>query len=281
MHKLKISFVLISKLVALLAITTGFAYSAIPVHGASANKEAIAFSIEKIINQGDDKLVFFKLQNLKTNRPLSLADLKEVHTQKIHLLIIDDKLDDYSHLHPTPTNKPGIYQFTWHPLKKDGTYFIWADIVPLYSGTQQYLQAPLSENAGKGSSINRQQKTTSKVENMTFQLSFDSMPLVVGIPAMGKISIHDANGKPVRELEPIMGAYAHIVGFSEDLKTVVHVHPMGTEPTASTDRGGPLLEFHLQADKAGFIRLFAQVKIKGKELFVPFGLTISPGIAPI
>src|ERR1700733_11310452 len=48
------------------------------------------------------KIVQIKLTHLNTGRPVTLTDLKEVHTQKIHLLIIDDSLEDYSHVHPRP-----------------------------------------------------------------------------------------------------------------------------------------------------------------------------------
>ncbi|MDP1602839.1 MAG: hypothetical protein Q8M03_06190 [Legionella sp.] len=260
----------------LLGITyTGLSFCATPEIKATSDKESIVFSIEKIVTRGEDKQVFFKLRNSITNQPLSLTDLKEVHTQKIHLLIIDESLEDYSHIHPTPADKPGLYQFTWHPLKKNASYFAWVDIVPVQTDKQQYLQASLTKGSGKSALINRQQVSTTKMDNLTFTLSFDQTPLKVRVPAMGKITISDAKGKPVQTLEPIMGAFAHIVGFSDDLKTVIHVHPMGKEPTASSDRGGPSLEFHLQADKAGFIKLFAQVKINGKELFVPFGVMIN------
>jgi hypothetical protein len=72
-----------------------------------------------------------------------------------------------------------------------------------------------------------------------------------------------------------MGSFAHIVVFSEDMKTVVHIHRMGDEPSKETDRGGPELEIHMEPKKAGFVKIFAQIKIKGKELFVPFSFTVN------
>ncbi|MEO5722015.1 MAG: hypothetical protein ABIR71_11155 [Chthoniobacterales bacterium] len=40
-------------------------------------------------------------------QPVTLEGLIVAHTQKIHLLIVDETLTDYHHEHPTPTNKPG------------------------------------------------------------------------------------------------------------------------------------------------------------------------------
>ena len=62
----------------------------------------------------------------------------------------------------------------------------------------------------------------------------------------------------------------------DDFRTVTHVHPMGKEPTNAGDRGGPELMFHLEPSKPGFVKLFAQVKVGGKEIFVPFGVMVKP-----
>ncbi len=50
---------------------------------------------------------------------------------------------------------------------------------------------------------------------------------------------------------------------------------MGKEPIKTSERGGPELQFHVEPNKAGFIKLFAQVQINGKTLFVPFGVTVN------
>lgn len=72
-----------------------------------------------------------------------------------------------------------------------------------------------------------------------------------------------------------MGAYSHIVGIAEDWRTIAHVHPMGTEPKAASDRGGPTIDFHLEPRRAGFLKLFAQIQVDGHDVFLPFGLTVS------
>ena len=73
-----------------------------------------------------------------------------------------------------------------------------------------------------------------------------------------------------------MGAFAHVVGFETDLKTILHIHPMGAEPTVSTDRGGPSLMFHLQPENPGLIRLFAQVQVDEHPVYARFGLNVQP-----
>lgn len=145
---------------------------------------------------------------------------------------------------------------------------------PLDTDAQEYVIADLVTGKEAKSEINRTIVLESTMDGYTFKLSFDSESLVIGKPALGKITITDKVGNPVKDLEPVMGAFAHIVGFFDDKQTVVHIHPMGEEPSKPTDRGGPELQFHIVAEKAGFIKLFAQVSIKGKELFVPFGIVV-------
>jgi len=198
-----------------------------------------------------------------------------VHTQKIHLLIIDDSLQDYTHIHPTATNTPGVYQFEWQP-KKQANYRIFADLFPLDTNSQEYAVADLTRVNNVEPKIARTVSFQSVVDGFIFKLSFDNKKLQLGKASMASISVTDQKGVPVKDLEPIMGAFAHIVGFSEDLRSVIHIHPMGKEPSKITDRGGPELEFHIEPERAGFIKLFAQVKIKGKELYAPFGIMIQP-----
>jgi hypothetical protein len=52
------------------------------------------------------------------------------------------------------------------------------------------------------------------------------------------------------------------------------VHPLGKEPTAENERLGPDINFHLEAPVPGVMKLFAQVIVKGQEIYVPFGIFI-------
>jgi hypothetical protein len=73
-----------------------------------------------------------------------------------------------------------------------------------------------------------------------------------------------------------MQAFAHVVGFSEDGKTVLHIHPLGGEPTIPTVRGGPTLSFRFYAPSPGFIRVYGQVQIDGVSQFPAFGVIVEP-----
>ncbi|MFC3909694.1 hypothetical protein ACFORL_11500 [Legionella dresdenensis] len=223
------------------------------------------------------RTVTFSLLRKETKAPVIFEELALVHTQRIHAMIIDDSLEDYSHVHPVATNKPGVYKITFDAKRSTGNYTLWLDITPQKTRKQLILSSILPFGKFKPAIIKRVPSMTATVNGYTFKLSFNTPALIVGEPSMGKVEIFDSQGQPVKNLEPIMGAYAHIVGFSDDLESLVHIHPMGPEPVNMTDRGGPVLEFHLEPEKAGFVKLFVQVMINGKEIFAPFGLDIVKG----
>jgi len=219
---------------------------------------------------GKPVTVLTKLNHIEGRYILTDQDLETVHTQKFHLLVIDSTMTDYQHLHPQPTKTPGVYSFSFMP-RLPGGYRAWADITPV-GGKQEYV---MSEELGahQRGKINETESHEATMGGYHFTLSFDKPP-VEGGESMGTITV-SSHGKPVKSLEPVMGAYAHIVGFYDDFRTVVHTHPMGDEPKNDKDRGGPELMFHLMPVKSGFIKLFAQVKIGGKEMMVPFGVVVA------
>jgi hypothetical protein len=97
----------------------------------------------------------------------------------------------------------------------------------------------------------------------------------VGSPVRAKLRVTDLAGRPWKQLEPIMATFAHLVGFNEDGKTVLHIHPKMTKLPLPEDRGGPELELQLYVETPGFYRLFAQVQVGGVSKFAPFGLNVT------
>lgn len=230
-------------------------------------------SSEHPLQLGEKATVKIKLTK-KDGTPVSLDDLQVVHTKKIHLLLVDSSLTDYHHEHPEPSDVAGEYVFSFTP-KKPGSYRIWADVTPSES-RHEYVITDLPGSGAAEPISNRNVVTSGIVDGLSYELSLDKPDLKVGQAIVAKIKISDQSKKPFTQLEPLMGAYAHLVGFYDDYKTVAHIHPMGEEPSKPTERGGPELEFHFMPEKPGLLKLFAQVQINGKSVFVPFALQISP-----
>lgn len=208
--------------------------------------------------------------------PVLLDDLMVMHTQHIHLLIVDPSLEDYHHEHPTATATRGEYAFSFTP-KKSSSYRIWADVVPVATGVQEYPAVELP-GTGKADPIgSRSGRYTTTADGLNFRLTFadGALPRNQQVRAM-KIEVVDANGQPVRRLEPLMNAFAHLVGFYDDYRTVVHIHPEGGDILRDDLRGGPMMSFKFYPPRAGFLRLFCQVVVDGKTIFAPFNVNVAP-----
>lgn len=203
---------------------------------------------------------------------VTLDDLKEAHTEKIHVLIIDPTLMDYHHEHPVAGDRPGEYRFSFAP-RTDGPYRIWADVVSAATGKQEYVVADLGGEFTGGEIPAPAQSLAATVDGLTYAVSFEG-PLKAGEATLGILSVTDANGAVFQALEPIMGAYAHLVGFSDDRKTIAHIHPMGDEPKSAAERGAGRLQFHIEPERPGVLRLFAQVQIGGQSKFAMFTLNV-------
>lgn len=238
-----------------------------PAAGGSIRAEVVSPST---LTPGKPVTVTIRLTERAGNRPLTLDALKEVHTRKVHMLVIDPTLTDYHHVHPEPTGIPGEYTFSFTPQKAG--YRVWTDLLPTATGKQEYARTDLGTLTPGAVTIDRTEKTGATVEGYSFHLRLDGTPKA-GEAVMATLTV-TRDGKPVDRLEPVMGAFAHMVGFGDDFRSVMHIHPMGQEPTTGRERGGPTLRFHLEPERAGFIRLFAQFRINGQDLFAPFGIVV-------
>ncbi|MBX7244116.1 MAG: hypothetical protein K1X53_01380 [Candidatus Sumerlaeaceae bacterium] len=214
--------------------------------------------------------VSLKTQDGKAVTP---ADLVEMHTQKIHLLILDPSLDDYHHVHPVPTSMPGTYEFALTP-SRSGQYKVFADLVPKATTQQEYSVAEFDVQGDAGK-VTETTNTETRAGGLTFRIKVDSPPIKAGQDNSITMTVIGADGKPFGKLEPVMGAFAHFVAFSKDRAEVVHLHPMGAEPKDPIERGGPELKAHLKLSHPGYYRLFAQVQVEGRDLFAPFGLLVA------
>jgi len=208
-------------------------------------------------------------------KAVTLDQLVEMHTEKIHLLIVDPSLADYQHIHPKPGVKPGSYVFPWTP-RSSGNYIVFADLVPTATKRQEYSVASIVVPGGD-KPANKVANRETTVEGLTFKLEFDRPALKAGEGIAAKVSVTGADGKPFGKLEPVMGAFAHAVAFDEKRANVSHIHPLGREPEKADERGGPVLEFHMKFNEPGFWKLFVQVQVNGKDIFAPFGLHVEPG----
>jgi hypothetical protein len=240
--------------------------------------------------------------NLKgpDGKPLGPDAIATKHENKVHVMIVDAGLKDYTHVHATPGANPGEWNVPFTP-KLARTYKVWTDF-------ELGIDAPATKAKDEGHAhgeggdhdhdaakaadahphtpsadllvgsdtpdvLAATQSLTSVVDGMTFTLSLGGAA-TKGQHVMTTLTVADAAGTPFAGLEPIMGAYAHLVGFSEGGASMLHGHPEGLEPKDKAARGGPILGFELHPKVSGTHRIFLQVQKGGKVLVVPFTLIV-------
>lgn len=247
----------------------------VPMHAAPHGEPTVqvTFVPMKAPQAGASVPVVVKLAT-KEGKPVISADLELAHTKLVHLLIVDSSLTSYTHEHPVET-APGEWSFTFNPTA-GGTYTVFADLLPKATGMQEYARTTLRV-AGAARPLDTSTNLTATVDGYRFDLKIPAAePLTVGAASLVSVHVTKPDGTPATNLEPIMTAFAHGVGFTADLSGVLHVHPMGKEPEADSERGGPDLSFHLQPAMPGFFKFYVQVQIGGQSRFAGFGLNAAP-----
>lgn len=219
---------------------------------------------------GKPVTITLHVRDMMSGKPMGPEAFVIAHTQKIHVMAIDPSLTDYSHSHPDPTATPGEWRFDFLP-KFDRPYHLWLEMQPV-GGKHAYVMLTVNDT-GASAPVEKTPSLDAHIGEIRAHLRFDA-PLVAGQAAMGHVWF-ERGSKPFAALEPVMGAYSHIVAISEDWTTVAHVHPMGAEPSQTSDRGGPTIDFHLEPVRPGFLKVFAQIQVDDQKLYLPFGVVVA------
>ena len=211
------------------------------------------------------------------NKLIAPEDLVVMHTRKLHLLIADPSLTDYQHLHPEPTRVPGEWSFTFTP-KLGGIYRIFADFTPAATNRSLYANFDL---VVAGEQLSTPELAAAMTPSWIGQRDAYRLELVPGTRQIRagqatdlKFSVTNTGGGAVG-LEPVMDAYAHLVAFDTARSGFAHLHPMDADLGVAPDSIKPTLSFKITIPAAGRYVIWAQLKINGREKFVPFWFDVA------
>jgi hypothetical protein len=204
-----------------------------------------------------------------SGKPIAPVDLVLSHTKLLHLLIVDPSLGDYQHVHPEPSATPGEWTVEFLP-RHAGNYRVFADFTPAATSRGLYASADLEVTAGT------KLPAAETVPDSRWQFALQSAaPVRAGVPADLRLSVTAAAGGSV-PLQPVMGAFAHLVAFDAARSGFAHLHPMEIDLEQRPDATHPELNFKITITHAGRYVIWAQVNLGGRETFVPFWFEVSP-----
>ncbi len=209
-----------------------------------------------------------------SGKPIGPADLIVAHTRKLHLLVVDPTLSDYQHVHPEPGRRAGEWTFSLTPTRA-GLYRVFADFTP--AATQRGLYASVDFTVpGTVPTVNNAGNTTWQALGHRFELVLPDL-LHAGQPTDLKFRIESQGTvKAPVPLQPVMGAFAHLVAFDEARSGFAHLHPMETDLAQPPDPVRPELNFKVTIPQPGRYVIWAQVSLGGAEVFAPFWVDVLP-----
>ena len=209
-----------------------------------------------------------------SGKPIAPEDLLVAHTRKLHLLVVDPTLSDYQHLHPEPGRHAGEWVFTLAP-QRPGLYRVFADFTPAATARGLYGVAEFSV-PGTVPVVTREPNTIWQGGGFNFELVGPAVfragqPVDLGFRIQSQGAV-----KTSVPLQPVMGAYAHLVAFDEARNGFAHLHPKEVDLSKPPDALRPELNFRVTIPAPGRYAIWAQVNLGGTEFFAPFWVDVLP-----
>jgi hypothetical protein len=182
-----------------------------------------------------------------------VTDFTVEQTKRMHFYAIRSDLTGFQHVHPTMaangTWTAGLAALT------PGSWRMFASFTPV-SGKDVVLSLPVTVPGTATKTPLPAAAGSTEVDGYTVTVTGDPM---AGMTSPLNVTVAKA-GKPVTDLQPYLGTYAHLTAFHEGDAAFAHLHPV-TEATG--DRGGPDLAFHADLPTSGNWRLFLQFQTGG------------------
>jgi hypothetical protein len=218
---------------------------------------------------GETLTVTFKVSHPGTGEPIRNFEL--VHDKPYHLFVISRDMEFFEHIHPQQ-NEEGAWSIDM-TLPEPGYYELLSDFVPS-GGSSQFLRRALVTAGTTGDLMGGSARLvpdaahTQTVGDLTATVTYD--PSILRAGSYGHLTFHvtkAGTNEPVRNLQPYLGAFGHMLIMSEDMVDAVHSHPaeiLSSELNRDELRGGPDVMFEGLMPKPGRYRAWTQFLYQDK-----------------
>lgn len=246
--------------------------------GDRTKRFSVNFNHADSITPNKDTELTFAITDAQNGSPVLLFN--KPYEKTMHLILINEELDYYEHIHP---EQKGSSFIITTKFPKVGRYHLYTDFQPIGAIEQQFaftlqvgvINDPLLPQLEPNSEL------TKKVDDYTVSLSYDK-PLVASKLSIGqqelKSTIKDKEGRDVKNLEPYLASFGHLVMIKTDTFDYLHVHPTNITAPKPEDRSGPDVSFLplglYGPIKPGIYKVFAQFKIEGKLILVEYTIQV-------
>jgi hypothetical protein len=194
-----------------------------------------------------------------------VRQFQTIHEKTFHLFVVSRDLEYFAHVHPE-AQADGSFVLK-HPLAP-GEYMLIADFLPTGGTSQMVQRAIIVGVPGVRSRFSKppaQTPAAGAVEVEGVRVALTTEDLAAGKDACLTFTLTDAKtGAPVTDLEPYLGAPAHMLMVRADLSDAVHGHP------EELKTGGPTVSFHPLVPAGGAYRVWVQFQRSGRVFTAAF-----------
>ncbi len=251
--------------------------SAMPsLTGDRTKRYTVGFNNPKNVTPNVDTMLSFQVNDASNGNPTVMY--QRVYTKLMHLVIVDEELEYFTHIHPEQTENTFTIA-TKFPHA--GRYHLYLNFQPFGSIEQQFaftLDVGNTKEANANTADQSKKKTFGAV---TVELS--TPELVAQKMEQGEqtftFTLSDATkNTPITTLKPYLDSFGHLVMINTDTYEYLHVHPTNAVVPKPGDMSGPTVEFLPMSIhdpiRRGTYRLFAQFNPNGKLIVTNFTVVV-------
>jgi hypothetical protein len=220
-------------------------------HGSDSQHEN-GSEVNAFVQTDNDEIKIF----LKDKAGNPVNELEVNHEKLLHLIIVDEHLQKYYHLHPEQTGKG---EFRIGNVLPEGFYKAFIDIKPKHLA---YHVAPVPFTVGHPSNSTHNEglkpdnTLAQHIDGETVTLTMSSFK--TNEPVTLTFDLDKT------KLTPYLGAMGHVVILDEHAQQYLHVHPANDEEPV----------FETQFQQPGIYKIWAEFKQNGKVRAFPFVVEI-------
>ncbi len=234
---------------------------------ATGNYQMQYSSSPQKIEAGKEVSLSFTPRNKDNNTQAVPLDVE--HEKKIHLILVNEDLSWFDHIHPE-YQADGSYKVN-EKFPNGGNYILYADYKPA-GGSHQLEKINVVVEGKKAEAVNyTKSRNTAKSGDFAVTLKPDDGKFISN-SAIHFDGAFVLNGKvfDVNDLQNYLGAKGHMVGINLKTKEYMHLHP---------EVEGNILHFHTTFEAAGMYRVWLQFMHEEKLHTVDFILEVAEGVA--
>ncbi|MEV6767451.1 hypothetical protein AB0N05_02350 [Nocardia sp. NPDC051030] len=176
----------------------------------------------------------------------AVTQYNTLHDKNLHLIVVRSDASQFRHVHPELA-ADGTWSLDWK-WAEPGTYRVFTDFSPVGGPGELVLSKTLNVT---GAAVDKPLPPVAKTAEVDgYRVTMTGDLTTAGSELKFTVT---RDGKPVTDLQPYLGAYAHLVALRSTDLAYLHVHPEGE---VGKTPAGPDVSFHAQAPSDGNYRLY-------------------------